>query len=858
MPSLFLTAESLALRANSASYSSKTEEPDCEMMANLIARSLSLRVDKDAKDFLRDTTNAMLRSTVVGATQACWFLLGLKFVRKSKAVITVNVLPVDQMTTRLRSVPEMEAAVEAEGDEATAVDSSPGSNLGRRHVYSAFLKQFDENGIKPNITYSAFLSRYRLTRHPLPKPTDDNAMCDDEPQNDSPINDPAVIFEAHEQDGEEEPGHCFQKEPQAENNASDAPVKKLARKSTKIEWQVLSEQDMATFQYSDSETGQIIDGPRYFLLPAASGGHIRCSWIGQPVVINASPNIPWSLQCERSCFATLLMHRVWPNGTEEDILDESSSATTTLDRLRKEVDGPDGLAGYAKILINETQKMEEAKSTQGKPGPLFPDADDDSGREEEDDDDSDVDTDAEILNDADPNSAPSLVPIDFSKSQLLPAAEYAQVGGHVAQILKETTAKHSSRFMRKTGQEPEPSKKIVPFEDDKLLEIETQLEENVVSFPFAENKGDPAQQGDIYDYADKRMNDESGKPLMMVVSGAAGTGKTRLIQALVNRGHQQWGKTHSQYGSVLVVAPTGCAAYNAGGFTWQSALSKGIDSEKKVTKRLTQALVNKIQKKLDGVKMLIFDEFSMLSCKDLVDVDRRLRAAQTDPELQKLPFGGIHVLFFGDFYQLPPVGGDSLYSTDLKYAASKVGRQLWEQFDVFGELLVNRRFKDPDGTLAKLAAKARVGDVCSHRDKELLDEVNKRVALSEDEAEILAHNDALWIAPKNEDCEKINQRKTQKLKQQGRQTCRIWARHVGSNETNEIHLRSRQDWIWNRLMKIAPKPQDKYHGRGIGLNKLDFCVGSQVRCTRNLKAMAGSYQGNKFIRAQEKTTKKKN
>ena len=70
MPSLFLTAESLALRANSASYSSKTEEPDCEMMANLIARSLSLRVDKDAKDFLRDTTNAMLRSTVVGATQA--------------------------------------------------------------------------------------------------------------------------------------------------------------------------------------------------------------------------------------------------------------------------------------------------------------------------------------------------------------------------------------------------------------------------------------------------------------------------------------------------------------------------------------------------------------------------------------------------------------------------------------------------------------------------------------------------------------------------------------------------------------------------------------------------------------------
>ena len=38
----------------------------------------------------------------------------------------------------------------------------------------------------------------------------------------------------------------------------------------------------------------------------------------------------------------------------------------------------------------------------------------------------------------------------------------------------------------------------------------------------------------------------------------------------------------------------------------------------------------------------------------------------------------------------------------------------------------------------------------------------------------------------------------------------------------------------------APKPQDKYHGKGI---KLDLCVGSQVRCTRNLYTMVGLYQG---------------
>ena len=57
----------------------------------------------------------------------------------------------------------------------------------------------------------------------------------------------------------------------------------------------------------------------------------------------------------------------------------------------------------------------------------------------------------------------------------------------------------------------------------------------------------------------------------------------------------------------------------------------------------------------------------------------------------------------------------------------------------------------------KLAAKAPCGRSFVHTEK-LLAEVNKRVALTEDEAGILAHDITLWIAPKNEDCEKVNQR----------------------------------------------------------------------------------------------------
>ena len=64
--------------------------------------------------------------------------------------------------------------------------------------------------------------------------------------------------------------------------------------------------------------------------------------------------------------------------------------------------------------------------------------------------------------------------------------------------------------------------------------------------------------------------------------------------------------------------------------------------------------------------------------------------------------------------------------------------------------------KDAHVNHVKFVAKARVGEVCSDRNK-LLDEVKKRVALTEDEAEILAHDNKLWFAPKNEDCENVNQ-----------------------------------------------------------------------------------------------------
>ena len=53
----------------------------------------------------------------------------------------------------------------------------------------------------------------------------------------------------------------------------------------------------------------------------------------------------------------------------------------------------------------------------------------------------------------------------------------------------------------------------------------------------------------------------------MILSGEGGTGKTLIIHAAVLLARIVYGRTDSVFGSVLVIGPTGCAAYNAGGCT---------------------------------------------------------------------------------------------------------------------------------------------------------------------------------------------------------------------------------------------------------------------------------------------------
>ena len=125
------------------------------------------------------------------------------------------------------------------------------------------------------------------------------------------------------------------------------------------------------------------------------------------------------------------------------------------------------------------------------------------------------------------------------------------------------------------------------------------------------------------------------------LTGKAGTGKTTFLRNLTLNTHKR----------MVVVAPTGVAAINAGGVTIHSFFQLPFgpivpDSQQPVSKLNKTKL--KIMRSLD---LLVIDEISMVRADLLDAIDAVLRKARRN----KKAFGGVQLLMIGDIQQLAPV-----------------------------------------------------------------------------------------------------------------------------------------------------------------------------------------------------------
>jgi hypothetical protein len=138
--------------------------------------------------------------------------------------------------------------------------------------------------------------------------------------------------------------------------------------------------------------------------------------------------------------------------------------------------------------------------------------------------------------------------------------------------------------------------------------------------------------------------DDSG--LYMFLGGEGGTGKTQVIRAL-----KTYANAWTFPESIVTLAFTGKAANNCLGTTIHSFF--GLMKDSVTLPKLTPQMVNKFA----PLQLIILDEISMISQHFLAHISSFLQTLKNSD----LAFGGISMVFCGDFCQLAPIEGTPVY-----------------------------------------------------------------------------------------------------------------------------------------------------------------------------------------------------
>ncbi|HSN67495.1 MAG TPA: AAA family ATPase [Fusibacter sp.] len=136
--------------------------------------------------------------------------------------------------------------------------------------------------------------------------------------------------------------------------------------------------------------------------------------------------------------------------------------------------------------------------------------------------------------------------------------------------------------------------------------------------------------------------------LIAFLSGAGGTGKSHVIKTVCRYAKKLCESLNVVYNkrTIVVTALTGAAAVSVNGETTHMACA------------LARSVSHKEMDEFEHAYMLIVDEVSFASKEVMEKLDRKMRQIMEQPELR---FGGIPLVFAGDFTQLRPVGSLPIY-----------------------------------------------------------------------------------------------------------------------------------------------------------------------------------------------------
>jgi hypothetical protein len=207
------------------------------------------------------------------------------------------------------------------------------------------------------------------------------------------------------------------------------------------------------------------------------------------------------------------------------------------------------------------------------------------------------------------------------------------------------------------------------------------------------------------------------------LSGEPGSGKTYTVNRYIEH--------LKRYGiETAVTASTGIAATHVGGMTIHSW--SGIAIKRDLTEDELDAIAFKpgVARRVGKAKVLIIDEVSMLDAQVLDVVERvcsRVRGSSN-------AFGGLQVIFVGDFFQLPPVRHQGEPQADFAFDSAA-----WAKAEP-AICNLDEQHRQTDGALYEVLRSIRSGFVDDAIREQLQERHGHRPEREEHVPELYTHN----------------------------------------------------------------------------------------------------------------------
>ena len=189
-------------------------------------------------------------------------------------------------------------------------------------------------------------------------------------------------------------------------------------------------------------------------------------------------------------------------------------------------------------------------------------------------------------------------------------------------------------------------------------------------------------------FVNKLLNNKPKPQILCNLTGEGGTGKTMLIDAL-----QYFFEKTNNLHKLLLTATTGIAATNINGNTIHSMVALSFYNKHLPHLNISSKNKLELEKRFQNVEFLVIEENSMNGKINLNIISKMLMIAKNNDSI----YGGINILFVGDFFQLQPVKQVALFrQSNIEKCSNYNKKFIQSEISKYNSSIINQDFNSED------------------------------------------------------------------------------------------------------------------------------------------------------------------